>query len=294
MTSQHSKWLKIVGDLPWREDIASLNYILTSYVWQQDHNGYTHQEPGFLNHLATKKPDIARIYLPADTNTLLCTMHHCLGTKNRINAIVASKHPRTQFLSMEQAQKHFKQGISIWNFASNDQEHDPDLVIACAGVEPTLEALAAVSILREYLPKLKIRFINVVDLFKLQSDKRHPHGLSDADYDAIFTKDKPIVFNFHGYPDLIHQLTYDRENQNLHVHGYIEEGTITTSFDMKVQNRIDRYHIVLDALKYLPQLGNRTSSLIEECKNKLIEHKIYIANNGKDTDEICNWTWKKY
>ena len=292
MTSQHGKWLKIVGDLPWREDIASLNYILTSYVWQQDHNGYTHQEPGFLNHLATKKADIARIYLPADTNTLLCTMHHCLGTKNRINAIVASKHPRTQFLSMEQAQKHFKQGISIWNFASNDQEYDPDLVIACAGVEPTLEALAAVSILREYLPKLKIRFINVVDLFKLQSDKRHPHGLSDAEFDALFTKKTPVLMNFHGYPGLIREFTYDRYNKNIVVKGYMEEGSITTPFDMRVQNEIDRYHLVIEACKIVPNLGSKGTYLTQLMNEKLLEHKEYIYEYGVDTPEVENWKWE--
>lgn len=289
MTSQHSKWLKIVNDLPWREDIASLNYILTSYVWQQDHNGYTHQEPGFLNHLATKKGDIARIYLPADANTLLCTIDHCLGTKNRINAIVASKHVRTQFLNMDQAQKHFKQGIGIWDFASNDQESEPDLIMACAGCEPTMEALAAVSILREHLPKLKIRFINVVDLFKLKSD--HPHGLNDDDYNALFTKKIPIIFNFHGYPGLIRELTYDRFNKNMVVKGYMEEGTITTPFDMRVQNEIDRYHLVIEACKIVPNLGSKGVYLSKLMNDKLLEHKEYIHDKGVDTDEVVNWKW---
>ena len=289
MTSQHGKWLKIVNDLPWREDIASLNYILTSYVWQQDHNGYTHQEPGFLNHLATKKGDIARIYLPADANTLLCTIDHCLGTKNRINAIVASKHVRTQFLNMDQAQKHFKQGIGIWDFASNDQESEPDLIMACAGCEPTIEALAAVSILREHLAKLKIRFINVVDLFKLKSD--HPHGLNDDDYNALFTKKIPIIFNFHGYPGLIRELTYDRFNKNMVVKGYMEEGTITTPFDMRVQNEIDRYHLVIEACKIVPNLGSKGVYLSKLMNDKLLEHKEYIHDKGVDTDEVVNWKW---
>ena len=292
MASQHSKWLKIVGDLPWRKDIASLNYILTSYVWQQDHNGYTHQEPGFLNHLATKKSDIARIYLPADANTLLCTMDHCLKTKNRINAIVASKHPRTQFLNMEQAQKHFKQGIGIWDFASNDQDSDPDLVIASAGVEPTIEALAAVTILKEHLPKLKIRFINIVDLFKLQSDKRHPHGLSDAEFDSLFTKKIPVIINFHGYPSLIREFTYDRFNKNISVKGYIEEGTITTPFDMRVQNEIDRFNLVIEACKIVPNLGSKGVYLSKLMTEKLIEHKQYIHEYGVDMPEITNWEWK--
>ena len=293
MMSQHGKWLKIVNDLPWREDIASLNYILTSYVWQQDHNGYTHQEPGFLNHLATKKADIARIYLPADANTLICTMKHCLGTKNRINAVVASKHVRTQFLNMDQAQKHFKQGIGIWDFASNDQDAEPDLIMACAGTEPTIEALAAVSILREHLPKLKVRFINIVDLFKLQSDKRHPHGLSDDDFNALFTKKMPIIINFHGYPSLIRELTYDRYNKNIIVKGYMEEGSITTPFDMRVQNEIDRYHLVIEACKAVPNLGSKGVYLTKLMNEKLLEHKEYIHDKGVDMDEVVNWKWTK-
>ena len=293
MVSQHSKWLKIVNNLSWREDIASLNYLLTSYVWQQDHNGYTHQEPGFLNHLATKKANIARIYLPADANTLICTVNHCLGTKNRINAIVASKHPRTQFLNMDQAQKHFDKGIGIWHFASNDQDSEPNLVMACAGVEPTLEALAAVSILRQYLPKLKIRFINIVDLFKLQSDKRHPHGLSDEEFDALFTKKIPVIINFHGYPDLIREFIYDRYNRNIVVKGYMEEGSITTPFDMRVQNEIDRYHLVIEACKIVPNLGNKGVNLTKLMNIKLAEHKEYIYEYGVDMPEIRDWEWKK-
>lgn len=292
MTSQHAKWLKVTKDLDWRSDISSLNYILTSHVWQQDHNGFTHQDPGFLNHLVTKKADIVRMYLPPDTNCLLSCFDHCIKTKNYINVIVASKHPRPQWLTMEEAIKHCEKGVGIWNFASNDQNGEPDIVLACCGDTPTLEVLAATSILRNAFKDLKIRVINVVDLMRLQPDFQHPHGLSNQDYNAIFTKDKPIIFAFHGYPSLIHQLIYKRENKDIHVHGYKEEGTITTPFDMRVQNEIDRYHIVIDALKYLPQLGNSSSRLIEWCKDKLIEHSEYIREYGQDLEEVRNWTWE--
>ena len=291
MASQHAKWLKVCADLSWRRPIASLNYVLSSNVWQQDHNGYTHQDPGFLNHIATKKAEISRMYLPPDTNCLLSCMDHCIKSKNYINVIIASKHPSYQWLTMDEAIKHCTKGVGIWDFASNDEGKEPDIVMASCGDAPTVETLAAISILRENFKEIKIRMVNVVDLMKLSSNKNHPHGLTNEEYNAIFTKDKPIIFNFHGYPDLIHQLTYDRENPNLHVHGYIEEGTITTSFDMKVQNKIDRYHLVIDALKYLPSLGNRTSFLIEECKNKLIEHKNYIHEYGIDMEEVRNWKW---
>lgn len=292
MTSQHAKWLKVTKDLDWRSDISSLNYILTSHVWQQDHNGFTHQDPGFLNHLITKKADIVRMYLPPDANCLLSCFDHCIKTKNYINVIVASKHPRSQWLTMEEAIKHCEKGVGIWNFASNDQNGEPDIVLACCGDTPTLEVLAATSILRNAFKDLKIRVVNVVDLMRLQPDFQHPHGLSDQDYNAIFTKDKPIIFAFHGYPSLIHQLIYKRENKDIHVHGYKEEGTITTPFDMRVQNEIDRYHIVIDALKYLPQLGNSSSRLIEWCKDKLIEHSEYIREYGQDLEEVRNWTWE--
>ena len=292
MTSQHAKWLKVTKDLDWRSDISSLNYILTSHVWQQDHNGFTHQDPGFLNHLITKKADIVRMYLPSDANCLLSCFDHCIKTKNYINVIVASKHPRPQWLTMEEAIKHCEKGVGIWNFASNDQNGEPDIVLACCGDTPTLEVLAATSILRNAFKDLKIRVVNVVDLMRLQPDFQHPHGLSDQDYNAIFTKDKPIIFAFHGYPSLIHQLIYKRENKDIHVHGYKEEGTITTPFDMRVQNEIDRYHIVIDALKYLPQLGNSSSRLIEWCKDKLIEHSEYIREYGQDLEEVRNWTWE--
>ena len=291
MASQHAKWLKVAKDLSWRRDISSLNFILSSYVWQQDHNGFTHQDPGFLNHIVTKKADIVRIYLPPDTNTLISCFDHCIRSKNYINVIVASKHPRPQWLNMSDAIKHCTKGLGRWDFASNDDGCEPDLVMACAGETPTIEALAATKILRENFSDLKIRFINVVDLMKLQSHENHPHGLEDVEYDNLFTKDKPIIFAFHGYPNLIHELTYKRHNQNMHVHGYLEEGTITTTFDMKVQNKLDRYNLVIDALKYLDKLGDKSSALNEWCKNKLIEHKEYIKEYGEDMPEIKNWKW---
>ncbi len=293
MTSQHAKWLKICKELPWRSDIASLNFVLSSHTWQQDHNGYTHQDPGFLNHLVTKKADTVRMYLPPDANCLLSCFDHCIKTKNYINVIVASKHLRPQWLSMEQAVKHCTNGIGIWSFASNDQDGKTDLVMACAGDTPTLEILAATSILREKFPELKIRVVNIVDLMRLESNTKHPHGLSDEDYDLIFTKDKPIIMAFHGYPSLIHQLTYKRTNQDLHVHGYNEEGTITTPFDMRVQNEMDRYHLVMDAMKYLPSLGDKRVMVNQWCKEKLIEHKEYIKEYGEDMPEVKDWKWKE-
>jgi xylulose-5-phosphate/fructose-6-phosphate phosphoketolase len=291
MASQHAKWLKMCSELSWREDIASLNYVLASYVWQQDHNGFTHQDPGFINHLVTKKADITRIYLPPDTNTLLSVFDHCIRSKNYINVIIASKHPRQQYLTMEEAVKHCTKGLGRWEFASNDEGCEPDLVMASCGETPTTEALAATKILREKFPELKIRFVNVVDLFKLQSSTNHPHGLEDSEFDSLFTKKKPIIFAYHGYPHLIHQLAYKRTNKNMHVHGYIEEGTITTTFDMKVQNKLDRFHLVMDALKYLPELGERRGPVIEWCKDKLIEHSEYIRETGEDLPEIVNWKW---
>ncbi len=291
MASQHAKWLKVTKELSWRRPIASLNFILTSHIWQQDHNGYTHQDPGFLNHLATKKADIVRMYLPPDANCLLSCMDHCLKTKNYINVIVASKHPRQQWLSMEEAVKHCTKGIGIWKWASNDANEDPDIVMACCGDTPTIETLAATNILKNNFKDLKIRVVNVVDLMKLESNTKHPHGLTDAEYDGIFTKDKPIIFAFHGYPSLVHQLVYNRNNKDIHVHGYQEEGTITTPFDMRVQNQLDRYHLVLSALKHL-NLGNKASNLQEWCKEKLIEHKEYIHEYGVDMEEITNWTFE--
>ena len=291
MAAQHAKWLKVCNQLSWRRPIASLNFILTSNVWQQDHNGFTHQDPGFLDHIANKKADVVRMYLPPDTNCLLSCFDHCIKSKNYVNAIVASKHPSCQWLSMKQAVKHCTQGIGIWEWASNDCGEEPDVVMACCGDTPTLETMAAVTILRDELPELKIRVVNVVDLFKMESDHKHPHGLSDAEYDAIFTPNKPVIFAFHGYPTLIHELTYERNNHNMSVHGYQEEGTITTPFDMRVQNQLDRFSLVKDAVMHLPQLGNRGSFLIQKMNDKLVEHKQYIAEYGQDMEEIRNWEW---
>lgn len=290
MASQHAKWLKVCEDLPWRKDIASLNYILTSHVWQQDHNGYTHQEPGFLNHIADKKGSISRIYLPFDANSLIVTVDHALKTKNKINVITASKHPSYQWLNMKDAIKHFNNGISIWGWASTYKNDNPDIIIASAGDTPVIETLAAVSILHKELPKLKIRYINVIDLMKLKKD--HPHGLDDTIYDNLFTIDKPIIFAFHGYPSLIRQLIFDRANHNISIHGYQEEGTITTPFDMRVQNEIDRYHLVIDAIKHL-NLGSKGDLIIEKMNEKLNKHDIYIKENGIDMPEIRDWAWKE-
>ncbi len=296
MVNQHAKWLKMADELPWRESIASLNYLLTSHVWRQDHNGFTHQDPGFINHLINKKSEIVRIYLPPDANTLLSTMDHCLRSENYINLVISGKHEEApQFLSMPEAIEHCTQGIGIWQWASNDQDSEPDVVMACAGDVPTMETLAAVSILRENLPELKIRVVNVVDLMRLEPDTEGPHGLSDIDYDSIFTRDKHIIFAFHGYPWLIHRLTYRRANRNLHVRGYKEEGTITTAFDMCVLNNIDRFNLVIDTIDRLPdQGGSKGVYLKETMKRKLVEHREYINKNGVDMPEVHDWEWPSY
>ena len=291
MFSQHAKWLKVTLELPWRRKIASLNYLLASHVWQQDHNGFTHQDPGFLDHVINKKADIVRVYLPPDANCLLSVFDHCLRSRHYVNVVVAGKHALPQWLTMEQAVVHCTEGIGIWQWASNDQDAEPDVVMACCGDTPTLEVLAAVSILREHLPDLKIRVVNVVDLMRLQPCAEHPHGLSETDYDLLFTRDRPIIFGFHGYPSLVHGLTYRRTNRNLHVRGYKEEGTITTAFDMRVQNDIDRFHLVQDVVDKLPRLGTKGAYLKQAMRDKLIEHKHYIDEYGEDLPEIRNWRW---
>lgn len=292
MASQHAKWIKVSKELPWRKEISSLNYILTSNVWQQDHNGYTHQDPGFINHLVNKKADIVRIYLPPDSNCLLSCFDHIIKTKNYINVIVASKHMRPQWLTMEEAKEHCAKGLSKWEFASNDNK-GTDIVLVSIGDAPTLENMAAVSIIRSYLPDIKIRFINVVDLMKLEPSTKHPHGLTNTEYNKLFTKDKPIIFNYHGYPTLIHELTYERENKNISVHGYIEEGTITTAFDMRVKNEIDRYHIVIDIINHLDIAKTREGKkIIKLMEEKLKYHESYIREYGIDMEEVRLFKWE--
>lgn len=292
MFNQHAKWLKVTAHLPWRHKIASLNYLLSSHVWRQDHNGFTHQDPGFLDHVVNKKAEIVRVYLPPDANCLLSVMDHCLRSRHYVNVVVAGKHPAPQWLSIDAAEKHCTKGIGIWSWASNDQDSEPDVVMACAGDVPTLETLAAVSILREHLPHLRVRVVNVVDLMRLQPASEHPHGLSDKDFDDLFTKDKPVIFAFHAYPWLIHRLTYRRTNHaNIHVRGYKEEGTITTPFDMAVMNDLDRFHLVMDTIDRVAKAGERGIYLKQQLTDKLIEHKRYIGREGRDMPEIRDWKW---
>jgi xylulose-5-phosphate/fructose-6-phosphate phosphoketolase len=293
MFNQHAKWLKMTLEIPWRRNIASLNYLLTSTVWRQDHNGFTHQDPGFIDHVVNKKASIVRVYLPPDANCLLSVMDHCLRSRHYVNVIVAGKHPAPQWLSLAAARTHCAEGIGLWPWASTDAGQEPDAVLACCGDVPTLETLAAASILREHLPELKIRVVNVVDLLKLERHTEHPHGLHDADYDALFTRDKPVIFAFHGYPWLVHRLTYNRpNNQHIHVRGYKEEGTITTAFDMTVLNEMDRFHLAMDVLDRVPQLGNKGAYLKQHLKDKLVEHRQYITTHGEDMPEIREWQWK--
>jgi xylulose-5-phosphate/fructose-6-phosphate phosphoketolase len=291
MFNQHAKWLKVTRNIPWRRPIASLNYLLSSHVWRQDHNGFSHQDPGFIDHVINKKADVIRVYLPPDANTLLSVADHCLRSRDYVNVIVAGKQPALQYLDMESAIKHCTVGAGIWDWASNDEGTDPDVVIGCCGDVPTMEALAAVDLLRKNIPDLRMRFVNVVDLMALQPTSEHPHGMSDGDYDALFTKDSPIVFNYHGYPWLIHRLTYRRANQQLHVRGYKEEGTTTTPFDMCVLNEIDRFHIAMQVIDRVPRVQSSAGHAREHFRMKLIEHTQYTRQWGDDMPEIKNWKW---
>jgi len=292
MFNQHAKWLKVTRNIPWRRPIASLNYLLTSHVWRQDHNGFSHQDPGFIDHVVNKKADIIRVYLPPDANTLLSVTDHCLRSRDYVNVIVAGKQPALQWLDMDEAVKHCTAGLGIWKWASNDDGGDPDVVMTCAGDVPTLETLAAVEMLRQRFPDLKIRVVNVVNLMTLQPQSEHPHGLSDKDFDVLFTKDKPIIFAYHGYPWLIHRLTYRRTNhKNLHVRGYKEEGTTTTPFDMVVLNDLDRFHLVSDVIDRVPSLGSRAAYAKQFLRDRLLDHKSYIRKHGEDMPEIRNWRW---
>jgi xylulose-5-phosphate/fructose-6-phosphate phosphoketolase len=291
MFNQHAKWLKVTREIPWRRPIASLNYLLTSHVWRQDHNGFSHQDPGFIDHVVNKKAELIRVYLPPDANTLLSVTNHCLRSRNYVNVIVAGKQPQLQWLTMDEAVRHCTIGLGMWDFASNDRGGEPDVVMACAGDVPTLETLAAVSWLRQNIPTLKIRVVNVVDLMTLQPESEHPHGLPDKEYDSLFTADKPIIFNYHGYPWLIHRLTYRRTNQQLHVRGYKEEGTTTTPFDMCVRNEIDRFHLAIDVIDRVPHLAGVCAHLRQELRNKLIDHWHYVRAHGEDMPEISEWRW---
>jgi xylulose-5-phosphate/fructose-6-phosphate phosphoketolase len=292
MFNQHAKWLKVTRDIPWRLPVASLNYLLSSHVWRQDHNGFSHQDPGFIDHVVNKKAEIIRVYLPPDANTLLSVGEHCLRSRHYVNVIVAGKQPALNFLSMDEAVVHCTRGIGIWPWASTDAGDEPDVVLACAGDTPTLEALAAAALLRERLPDLRVRFVNVVDLMRLQPEPEHPHGMSDRDFDTLFTANRPVVFAYHGYPWLIHRLTYRRTNHpNMHVRGYKEEGTTTTPFDMVMLNDLDRFHLVMDVIDRVPGLGTRAAHLRQEMVDTRIRHRAYTREHGDDPVDIREWTW---
>ena len=292
MFNQHAKWLKTTEGIEWRRPIASLNYLLSSHVWRQDHNGFSHQDPGFIDHVVNKKADVIRVYLPPDANTLLSTVDHCLRSKQYVNVIVAGKQPQLQYLDMDDAIVHCTKGIGIWDWASTDAGVEPDVVLGCAGDIPTMETLAAAEILRGWFPDLRVRVVNVVDLMRLQSEREHPHGLSDQEFDALFTTDRPVIFAYHGYPWLIHRLTYRRTNHDqMHVRGYLEEGTTTTPFDMCVLNRIDRFDLAIDVIDRVPRLQGISAHRREELRNKLIEHRHYVRTHGEDLPEVRDWQW---
>src|SRR5881227_3457002 len=292
MFNQHAKWLKTTRHIPWRRPIASLNYLLTSHVWRQDHNGFTHQDPGFIDFVMNKKADIVRVYLPPDANTLLSVADHCLRSRHYVNVIVAGKQPYPTWLSMDEAIIHCTRGAGIWEWASNDAPGVPDVVMACCGDVPTLEALAAVTLIREHLPELKVRVVNVVDLMRLESETQHPHGMSDAEFDALFTADRPVIFAYHGYPQLIHRLTYRRSgHSNFHVRGYKEEGTTTTPFDMVMLNDLDRYHLVMDVIDRVPGLGSRAAHVRQRMMDERLRHRQYTRDHGEDEPDVRDWTW---
>jgi xylulose-5-phosphate/fructose-6-phosphate phosphoketolase len=292
MFNQHAKWLKVTNGIPWRRPIASLNYVLSSLVWRQDHNGFSHQDPGFIDHVANKKSEVIRVYLPPDANTLLSVADHCLRSRQYVNVIVAGKQPGPNWLTIDQAVLHCTRGIGIWDWASNDADGEPDVVMACAGDVPTLETLAAVDLLRRHLPDLRVRVVNVVDLMRLQPEEEHPHGLSDTEFDSLFTRDRPVVFAYHGYPWLIHRLTYRRTNHpNLHVRGYKEEGTTTTPFDMVMLNDLDRFHLVIDVIDRVPGLADRAGHLRQAMVDARLEHRAYTRQEGEDAPDIRDWAW---
>jgi xylulose-5-phosphate/fructose-6-phosphate phosphoketolase len=292
MFNQHAKWLKVTRALGWRRPVASLNYLLTSHVWRQDHNGFSHQDPGFIDHVVNKKAEVVRVYLPPDTNTLLSVADHCLRSRDYINVVVSGKNLTPEWLDINSAILHCTRGAGIWQWASNDDDGEPDVVMACAGDAPTLEVMAATALLREHLPALKVRVVNVVDLMRLQPEREHPHGMSDGEFDALFTTDRPVIFAYHGYPLLIHRLTYRRTNhRNLHVRGYKEEGTTTTPFDMVVMNDMDRFHLVIDVIDRVPGLGPRAARVRQLMQDKRAEHRAWTREYGEDLPEVRSWTW---